>query len=459
MEINRREHGLVGLRIGRPGDSGRVSFHLDLPDDIVDAAPGPLEGPTVTTAALGLPDAMPRGDLPEAEYGLPTPLRDWIEAQDRFQWIDWATRTGLWLHVQRNHPLLPMVPWERLLADVGVAVPVLRLPGWLGRPPASPTQPSIALWMTMPRAKTAYSWQDVVGRVVDAALALPTRPRLHVFTDAMLADPVEQQLRAAGLDATVHDPASRDPASPAPGTPGSRARATHPWLSWMEEALGSTSVDVLHVVGHGYLAGDTPGFATAQSPVSDEDTRWARFVWPNEIAGTMTRIGAVGAVVTAVPFNYSTGALRLLAASLASERAGPSVFQQADGDEDALATAYRLLLAHPTDLPDSTRSMAITANPNHFGVEPERRSTYTPTTSRLATTVAEGTEEAPAWAAPVQGQVATWETKLTTMGESSRADALRAGLELTKQRLDELLVADQLLVADDRDRGLGEVEA
>lgn len=450
MELNRREHGLVGLRIGNRGASDRVSFRLDLPDDLLDIPSGTLEGPDVAASDLGLPETMPQGDLPETAYRLPTSVIDWIEAHNGFDWVNPATGTGLWLHVMRNHPLLPMVPWERLLTEAGVHVPVFRLPGWLGRPPVAPKRPAIALWMTMPRAKTAYSAVDVLGRIIEAAESLPMPPRVHVFTDAVLADTAAGQLAASSLEATVHDPGTRDPA-----TPTSAVGSEHPWLSWIEESLASTSVDVLHVVGHGYLAGDTPGFATAQSPLSNEDKRWARFVWPNEIAGTMTRIGAAGTVVTAVPYNYSAGALRLLATRLAAERAGPSVFEQLGEGVDAdLADIYRLMLAYPVEIPGSTRSLVITANPGHMGIvpqhaPPERSGSRT----KLAVTVAEHIEDAPAWAVPVQSQLSTWDSKIDTMAEGPRSTTLRLALDATKQRIDALLVADETGGA------VGEVEA
>lgn len=428
MELNRRDYGLAGLRIGYTAATESVEFRLDLPPDVqTDSLPGPPVGPSVPASALGLPASLPVGDMPDHRFALPPPLQAWIAAHDGFAWLSDHRGKGLWLNVRSDHPLLPMAPWERLFAEAGVVVPVLRLPGYLGRPAAPPKQPRVALWMTMPAAKTPYSPWSVVERILVALRQLPVPPVLHVFTDSSLADSIQDEVP----DAIVHDPTDVPDAADGLG---------HPWLQWMERSLTGRSVHVLHLVGHGYLSADQPGFATAESPTINADPRWARFAWPNEIAGTMTRIGAFGAVVTAVPGNYSTGSLRLMASRLASHRGGPAVFDDMDvSDPDRLSSAYRLLLAHPAAPPRDTRGMAVTAHPRRFGIDTPPSTTYEPTEGSFDQVAESGDESVPDWVAPVQAQVATWETRLSMAEETPRMQAFRNGLELTKQRLDAML--------------------
>lgn len=312
-------------------------------------------------------------------------------------------------------------------------------------------QPRIALWLTMPTAKIAYSAAFVVERILDASRQLPIPPQLHVFTDEDQAARLGNMLDAAGVDAVVHEPPDRSIAT---------SDDSHPWLTWIERALRRRRIDVLHLVGHGYLSGDHPGFATAQDPTSNEDRSWARFVWPNEIAGTMTRIGASSAVVTAVPGNYSAGALRLLTTRLASLRSGPAVFDDMEApDALGLRDTYLLLLAHPAPLPTSTRHLAITAHPAHFGIEMARDSGEDGfTVTVLEEAAVGGDEDAPVWAASADSQLRGWEAQLDSSADGPRVAALRAGLELTKQRLDALLTEGTVLA--DGDEGPGtEVEA
>lgn len=432
MALNRQQHGLVALRVGRAGTADRVAFRLDVPEDVSWAATGPIAGPEVPTTTLGLPDLLPLGSVDEASYTLPSPVLDWVHEQGDFAWIGPITGTGLWLDVRRDHPLLRMVPWERLLFDAGVDVPVLRLHGHLVEPSPRPARPRIALWMTMPRTDHADSGVEVIERVMAACAEAQGQPEVHVFTDRDWLGVGRKTFGWGGPEAIVHHPP--DSAFEPGGSKG------HPWLTWIERTLASSSVDVLHLVGHGYLSGDSPGFAAAQELTSDPDHNWSRFVWQNELLGTMTRLGATGCVLSAAPHNNSAGALRLLASRLAAESSGPSVFEDMTSNTDGLTDAYRLLLSHPTDLPTRTRDLVITAHPAHFGIDVASRSSYQPSSTVLERAVARDDRGMPDWAAAVQSQVKMWEAQLATGDDPPRISALRSGLEFTKRSLDEMMI-------------------
>lgn len=423
MQMIRKEHGLTGLRVGyrqAGGEPAAVTCTLERPEQQSRSWELPAE--TIgLLAGRSHPDESVESDL--------RPCRDYLASADSFQELK-AEGNALWLAVTNDHPLLAAIDWESGLA--GLDVPVLRIPSQLGTPTTPPARPRVALWVTMPAAKSRFDATDLVAGALAGMRAAGTAdPEVHLFADAELTP----RLRAEFGDALlVHDPEQRGPHEP---TTASLDR--QPWLAWIARALRGECIDVLHLVGHGFLRAGQGAFACAEAPERNFDRSSARFVWPQQLAGLLTWLGAWGAVFTAAQQNFSAPGLRLLATRTAEVRAAATAFHDMahHGPSTGLDTIYRLLLAHPADPPRSTAGLALTMHPERFGIPPVPR-TFQPARSELSQLIGSGAD-VPAWQVGAQRQIEQWETQLSFPSDSGRVDATRAGLELAKSRLDALL--------------------
>jgi hypothetical protein len=350
-----------------------------------------------------------------------------------------AQHDPLWLAVTAEHPLLPGVAWEEGLGGLGL--PLLRLPGQLNTvPTTTPRRPQVALCVSMPLAKARFMADDLVGQVLDSLEALPVSSDVHVFADAEWTAALQGRF---GSRARIHDPHREGPheASRRSRQPGGDDRhgEVQPWLAWVEEEMGGR-LDVLHLIGHGFLSTGQGAFAVAEAPDRNYDTSTARFVWPQQIAGLMTSTGAWGLVVTAAPQNFSTPGLRLLASQVASLRSAATAFHDPDRLEDpgGLGIVYRLLLSHPAEPPTGSRGLMLIMHPGRFGLEPPVTTDYRPAGTDLASWVDSG-EELPAWMVGAQHQVRQWETELCFDSTAGQVEATRSALEVAKSRLDAVM--------------------
>ncbi len=391
--------GLTVLRIGyrdRPGPP-RVRCELSR------SGRGPRWRWDTPARQIGLPVD---GGRATPNFGRPRgfrPIVDWIR----------ASRAGgdqaLWLDLSEEHPLLPAIDWEYGLRRLGI--PVLRLPAHTTAPAWAPRNPRVALWVTMPRAKTSFPAQDMVRTAV-LAMGMPTE--VHVFTDAGLVGGMRDRF---GDHLTVHEPVDR------------------PWLDWITGALGRRSADVLHLIGHGYLGPDQGAFATAESPVSNFDTASARFIWPRQLETAMTAIGAGALIGTAVRANYSVAGLRLLCHRIATIRSAATVLHRAVSPADDLLTAYQLLLGPPAPFPVRTTRLSTRVHPERFGPMLGPAGGFPWPDSEPTGLVGSG--------AGVDGGLAGAQRQIRELEAQLAAgppDA-RAGLAIVKSRLDALLRA------------------
>ena len=436
MELIREQYGLVALRIGysqgsrSEGERREVTCSLHSPDGDVDhwrvpADRIPLLATTVQTRSdegveEGLADSVRRLAVSPAVAR----LRDYHEA--------------LWLAVTAEHPLLAGVAWERGLDAVGL--PVLRLPGELNTaPPTSPPRPRVVVCVSMPSAKARFLADDLVGQVLDAVGLVSAAAEVHVFADAEWAPILGNRF---GGRARVHDPYQEGPHDVARRSvrPGSDPFADHqPWLSWIEDQMEGR-VDILHLIGHGYLATGQGAFAVAEAPDQNYDTTTARFVWPQQIAAFMTATGAWGLVVTAAEQNYSVPGLRLLTSQVAALRAAATAFLDISELEGLLmdGSVYRLLLGYPAPVPSPTRGLTLIMHPGRFGLEAPETATYRPAQTELANWVDSG-EDLPGWMVSAQHQVRQWETELSFDSMAGQVESTRTALEVAKARLDEVM--------------------
>ena len=198
-------------------------------------------------------------------------------------------------------------------------------------------------------------------------------------------------------------------------------------------------VDILHLIGHGYLATGQGAFAVAEAPDQNHDTTTARFVWPQQIAAFMTSTGAWGLVATAAENNYSVPGLRLLTSQVATLRAAATAFLDSELALPSLVgSVYRLLLGYPAPVPSPTRGLTLIMHPGRFGLEAPETATYRPARTELANWVDSG-EDLPGWMVSAQHQVRQWETELSFDSVAGQVESTRTALEVAKARLDQVM--------------------
>ena len=436
MELSREQYGLVVLRLGysqgsrSEGERRDVTCSLRSPDAAVGDWRVPADGiPLLATTERTRSDAGVEAGLVDCVHQLEV-----SPAVGRLR----ENHEALWLAVTAEHPLLAGVAWERGLDAVGL--PVLRLPGELNTvPTTSPPRPRVVVCVSMPLAKAQFPADALVGQVLDAVERVSVAAEVHVFADAEWTPTLRGRF---GGRARVHDPRLEGPHDVArrsvrPG--GDPFVDRRPWLAWIEDQMEGR-VDVLHLIGHGYLATGQGAFAVAEAPDQNYDTATARFVWPQQIAAFMTSTGAWGLVATAAEQNYSVPGLRLLTSQVAALRAAATAFLDSSelADPALVGSVYRLLLDYPAPAPSVTRGLTLIMHPGRFGLEAPGTASYRPARTELASWVDSG-EDLPAWMVGAQHQVRQWETELSFDSVAGRVESTRTALEVAKARLDEVM--------------------
>ncbi len=317
----------------------------------------PVDGWRFTAAQLGLPERLDRRRALGQGYSFALPEEALVALQNRVKKEE--AGAPLWLLLERPAGYLRLVPWEQLLERLGV--PILRLPDLeTAAPRESPATLDVILCGSGPIAKESFGIGECLERLASRIReGAPRRTLLHVFTDQAAHSGLRERLAAAGAlgDAVrLYDPVTAGRYAvpdPALRIEEPLEALENPWLLWMRDSLGGRSVDVVHFLTHGYLAGERGALALAESPLRNEDRRQARFVGAGQLSAFLTQVGAWSAAFSSPEYNYSEMGLRLLADAVAQARPGPVLHHEMRLDPEcaALARAYRFLYgAAGTDL-------------------------------------------------------------------------------------------------------------
>jgi hypothetical protein len=298
---------------------------------------------------LGLPSKLSAREAPALRIPEEV-VMDLKHTTRLFLMDDWDP---LWLHLVKPYGYLGALPWEQVLGPA-LSHPILRLPEFLEPPRENRNVLDVALCCSTPMASAAIPTETVVRKVVDAVFAASARPRttVHVFADYVYYQALSA--RFAGDDhVAVHDPAgaARYGEQPRQSEITEIGRVVSPWLRWIRDAMNGRSLDCVHFICHGYLAGDRPALAFTESPLVNHDENEARYVGVAELASFLTHAGAWGAAFSSPVENYSEVGLRWFADTLAQTRPGPVLFHLMGGPwvsewDDwgaSLKRAYRLL--------------------------------------------------------------------------------------------------------------------
>jgi hypothetical protein len=290
------------------------------------------------------------------------------------------TSAPLWIHLAASSGYLLCVPWERLLHP-HVQLPILRLPEFLVGPPRRLPRPlRVALCAGVRTRGTSWDPTMLLPEMVrQIATALDGRVQLELFVEASMTSAVRAAIERAGVAAVsvmVHEPDEGTRQSQQPQTAerraGSVARLDNAWLLWMRRALESTSVDVVHFIGHGFISGSAPAICLSHSPL-DGDTQWARPIGVAEIGAFSTQVGAWSTTLSSAPDNPSPMGLCAFAHHVAQSRPGPLVHHdlQHDPDLSALRDVYAFLYASPPAPPPSSRALIVYCHPARVADAPQ----------------------------------------------------------------------------------------
>jgi hypothetical protein len=214
----------------------------------------------------------------------------------------------------------------------------------------------------------------------------------------------------------------------------------NPWLLWMRDAMGSTSIDVAHFVCHGYLGKEEGLLAVSESPVRNDDDEWSRFIGMRQLCTFLDQIGAWSVAFSSQPGNFSAAALRMLQNQIARFRPGPVLFHdmtidpERAGWDEAVQYAYALEEAEAPGSP----AISLCCNPNWAlpGSAPDSRTEEVLKELTLAgrmPDVFEGSENTPSWLASGQRALERSVAQLLSTSKddaeivrsSGAADALR----------------------------------
>jgi hypothetical protein len=294
------------------------------------------------------------------------------------QWMTENIHDGqpLWVHLVKPYGALRFMPWERAFGSAfGHAI--LMLPDFLFPPPRESSETlDVALCATAPLNSEDGHVRHALHSAIAAILkASVRRTELHVFADAQLYPEVRSAaalVTDSNVTVTPYDPtnaaeyAAADLSSRLVDNTG---QLRSPWLLWMRNELKNRSVDVVHMIGHGYLSRDRGALLMAQSPLERTNDFRAGPVSSIELCNFMTQLGAWGTVLTGVWDNHSPMGLRALADEIGQSRPGPVLMHSLDRDpnQSFLAPAYKLLFdTAPSGMPISD-SLFVYCQPYRVG--------------------------------------------------------------------------------------------
>ncbi|WP_098463561.1 hypothetical protein [Isoptericola jiangsuensis] len=320
---------------------------IDLPTLRVTLDPATAEAVLATVRGRGRPKEVVRCTL--RELGLPTSvfarvtearltvpsalLAELTPAVADLGASPVRPHNALWLEIPSPRGLLPVVPWERLLAPLGR--PLYRLPFH----PVRPQRPEGRLTVGLLVADDADAAGTAVALADQYAANVPGLT-LHVFTGARSWSETAARLGDAG-HVLVHRP----PAADAPPTDHATELVPHPWLRWVLDTVDGARLDVVHVVAPGLLA-DGRGALALPDPVHRRRGE-PPVVESVELVEVLTQVGAVALTLAPPPSSHDASGLRELADDVARLRPGLTAVHDLADDPAAtqLGAALRTVLA------------------------------------------------------------------------------------------------------------------
>jgi hypothetical protein len=286
------------------------------------------------------------------------------------------TDAPLWLEIANSASILAIMPWEALL-QAGLRVPLLRLPYFSLNPTVPGRNRNIVVCVSVPEAKPSFEVENFLQMLV-LQIATPANQstRLHIFTDQQIYNRYKGVVDN-NMSIVLHDPVDavwygvaerRISLLDKPGNPES------PWLRWILNTIGDESIDIVHFFCHGYLSMGQGALAFAESPLSNDDSGWARFVGPQQLTAFLNQIGAWAIGFSSPPNNFSSTGLRLLTDQVARLRPVTAFLHDArrDSQFSALSSIYGFLSGNKNlqtrfQLEVALRAISLYYSPSQIG--------------------------------------------------------------------------------------------
>jgi hypothetical protein len=330
-----REHDLPTLRVRLAGtDAGGLTAGFE----VLRGRGRPRQVLELPTRSLGLADRIrSAGDVSESDFRLATrAARTIVEALNELETDEHGP--AFWLELPSPRGYLHLVPWERLLSP-HLDRPLLRLPHFTLRPNAPGSTLRVVVVAGQCLGLAEFDSATLIAGVSDTWMRAVDRDVLvDVFVDAESYSDVRERL-AGRAGVSVHD--RRRPPAGLPDLSGDDAVA-RPWLEWVSASLGGAAIDVIHLLGHGHLAGDRGALVLPAAPLHPTADR---FIGPVLLNDALSRLGAWSLLLSGVPGNHCWPGLRDLADAMSQTRSGVVLLHEmhADGQVDELYPALEMV--------------------------------------------------------------------------------------------------------------------
>jgi hypothetical protein len=181
---------------------------------------------------------------------------------------------------------------------------------------------------------------------------------LHLFADLAVHEDLLAIKARHGSEYRIHvyDPQQ----APKLGNTG----GNNPWLSWIRQALGARSADVVHFFCHCYRVRDEGALALAESPTRNANLECATLVGGADLAEFLNASGAWSVAFTSPPTNASAAGMRILQHCVARSRPGPVLLHDMSHPDSkrALAAAYSFLYT-PDQPPPASPAISLYCHP------------------------------------------------------------------------------------------------
>lgn len=350
----RTDHDLPSLRIAFR-DGGRDTVHFWLvrgagEPALVAACPAPELGPL---------DFRDGEAVTDDQFSLPSDVLYQLARQvPDLGSSDSPPDHALWLELVSPRGYLHLVPWEQLLAPL--ARPLVRLPNYTVRPSANSQTLEVVLCASSTVVASEFAPAQTLARLARLWLTRSGRPTtVHLFSDACAHSELLDLVADLESTVIVHDPSSWE--SVAHPTP----LLGNAWLEWMGGVLAGRAVDVVHLVGHGFLSAGRGALALARTPTQPVGACPAEFVGAAKLAQFVGTQGAWTFVVSGAPDNYSGAALREVADALAINSPGISIAHDLalDPDVDQLTRVIELVFDAKDAVTEALPGISCWAHP------------------------------------------------------------------------------------------------
>jgi hypothetical protein len=418
---------------GDPSSSPPTTDNRVLFDISIDGKQAGLLDATVEEVGLPLTLGQARiKQTSDSDYGLPDHIGAALEH------VVLGGGEPLWLSFPQPSGYLPIIPWE-LLLNRRLDVPILRLCYTSVQPIVSTQSLDIIVCFSFPVSKQVMNPKEVIYYFFDHIPDNIQRyTTFHVFADAAVQPVlVDVRNRKPQCQINIYDPrqASQYEVPSANTSPSdSVSEVESPWLLWIRDAMGSRSADVVHFFCHGYLGREDGFLCFAQSPLQNDDERFARFVGARQICSFLDQVGAWSVAFSSQPGNYSIAGLRLLHDQMAHIRPGPVLYHdmQLDPESLGLCETYQYAYAIEEAFPPKSSAISLICHPDWAMPvsDPDDESKNLVDTLTLAgrmPDVFEGVENTPSWIASGQRSLERSVAQLISTTPANPAEVLQSG--------------------------------